>query len=123
MHCPQPKVATMAPSLKRPSSSAASGTADGGQNKKLKQVNLFSFFGKKPAASNKSAPSSSQQAAQQSAAVPPAAVLKKNPLLEQVTIGTRIEVFWEDDDEWYGGKVTKRLASSFNYFLVVSVIL
>jgi DNA mismatch repair protein MSH6 len=110
--------AVMAPIKNQKAGSAASSSS----NAKMKQGNLFSFFAKKTTTiTDKSLATSKQQAAPTKSLSPsdqtsskykdvPTTVVQNNdksrPVLPQ--IGSRIEAYWPDDDEWYSATVSKQ---------------
>ena len=105
----------MAPVSKSGVSSKAKKNAGG-----MKQGTLFSFFSKKKKAPNNPTTSANKSAkaapplASQAASSAPAA--PTNPLLDKITLGCYIEIFWKNDNAWYGAKVTQNRSDS-NYFL------
>jgi DNA mismatch repair protein MSH6 len=94
----------MAPKAKPPPVSASGG---------LKQGSLFSFFTQKaiPKPPPTSAHSSSPSAPQTEAPTPK--TTRINPLLDQVHVGCRVEVYWLDDDEYYSARVTRQNKHQF----------
>lgn len=121
---------TMAP---RPSSSSAAASTK--KNGGMKQGSLFSFFSKKsqaaapkPVSSNTPSPlvASPNDSPPPAKTLPPSSAggasaplgqaknSASNPeLLSQVRIGVSIEVYWVDDDTWYGAKVAKQRGHSY----------
>ena len=91
----------MAPSSRLGSSSGT---------KKMKQINLFTFFSKSRASAVAAkAPDAPTQSPTSDAPTKPAAAASapsKPQLWQQVSIGTRIEVFWPDDNTYYAATVT-----------------
>lgn len=87
----------MAPSSQSGSSSGA---------KKQKQGNLFSFFSKKPAAKPKTAAARKNDEPPASKPSASAASAAAKELWHQVTLGTRVEVYWPDDKRYYAATVT-----------------
>jgi DNA mismatch repair protein MSH6 len=112
----------------------------------MKQGNLFSFFGKKPPASTVAAAASkkpgstsnNKKSSSSSAAAPPkplstAVPTTKSPPIQagsaskkapppsvvEIALGSRIEVYWADDSQWYVAEVSQRRAgaSSSHYYL------
>jgi hypothetical protein len=113
----------------------------------MKQGNLFSFFGKKPPASTVAAAASKKpgstsnnkkSSSSSSAAAPPkplstAVPTTKSPPIQagsaskkapppsvvEIALGSRIEVYWADDSQWYVAEVSQRRAgaSSSHYYL------
>ena len=102
----------------------------------LKQGSLFSFFSKKPKSPTSTA--SSTAAAVAKAATPShgkasdhsdAATTKspsspsenkinsKEEDWKKVTLGSRISVYWPDDDEFYAAKVSKQSGKSSKFYL------
>lgn len=73
--------------------------APSAKKKALKQGNLFSFFNKKPTSATPTAPPATTPAV-------------------DVALGTRIEVYLAEDDEWYGAKVEKRRGAKSNMYYV-----
>ena len=115
-----PKESTMAPRSK-------AAPAKAGKSGVLKQGNLFSFFSKKPtkdtavvkpkAATTKTTPSPPEAKAPPQAAPAPVNPAKK-VLLQQIKLGGRLLVYWNDDKAWYPAKVLKqREATSTFYYL------
>jgi DNA mismatch repair protein MSH6 len=101
------------PPSKRPASSSST--------KSLKQGSLFSFFSKKPADSpsaSAAGPVATEFQGQAShpllppllASAPSSAAASSAPNLkapwQQVTIGSRVEVYWPDDKAYYAASVT-----------------
>jgi DNA mismatch repair protein MSH6 len=92
------------PPSKRPDSSSST--------KNLKQGSLFSFFSKKPA-NYPAAPVATQFQSQSQlpsvVCVPSAAAASASNLKapwQQVSIGSRVEVYWPDDKTYYAASVT-----------------
>ena len=84
-------------------------------SKPMKQGTLFSFFNKPkaPAPNNNNNNNTNNEEPKKAAATPPAP--PENPLLAQLDMGDRIEVYWKDDDEYYAATVTQQRKAS--YFL------
>jgi len=92
---------------KRPAATAAFGAS---QNK-LKQNTLFSFF-------KKAKPAAPAAKADYSVAKPAAPAAKPAAPAVEHAVGTRIEVYWPDDDAYYAGTVAKRRrVDSSSHFL------
>lgn len=76
------------------------------------QVTLFSFFSKankKPAAAKQ--PKAAEDAPPAAAAAAPA----NADILAQIQVGSRVEVYWPDDQEWYSAVVQKQRGTSTTY--------
>ena len=85
--------------------------------KKLKQGNLFSFFSKKPPPSKAQTKKANSPATKPAAASAAASEPAANQLWQQVTLGTRVEVYWPDDKRYYPATVTaQRNADSKSVF-------
>lgn len=97
------------------------------KKKQLKQGNLFSFFTKKEkdatppaitAAASTSQCSSSAATAKTPAVKHAAPKLKPvNPDWDNVKIGSRVSVYWPDDDTFYNATVTKMQADKSKFHL------
>lgn len=98
----------------------------GGPGSNLKQGSLFSFFSQKsvnvlpkaaPSSAGKEPPNADAAAAERPSSSTNAAsasnnssknAVESNPLLSKLAIGSLIEVYWPDDETYYGAKVIKK---------------